>query len=116
MRKKLEIYKDILSRSLYLCRNLQSRSSLSKAMDKVSFLEIEFVHNIPISILESDFTEHDIWILNNQAKNYLKRSNELISPNFSQHKKDIQELVSLLPEERKAELKQDFLELLEISQ
>jgi len=112
MSKKQEIYREILISSLSLCRNIQSGSFLGKAVSKTSSLELEFVHNLPVSILEPEFTDHDIWFLNNQAKNYLIRCNQSTSPNYDEHKKSIETLVSSLPVEKRNGLETELEELL----
>lgn len=112
MSKKQEIYRDILISSLSLCRNIQSGSFLGKVVSKAASLEMEFIHNIPVSILEAEFTDHDIWFLNNQAKNYLISCNQTISPNYEQHKESIKQLVNLFPLDKKGDLEPVFQELI----
>ncbi|MWP60935.1 zinc ABC transporter substrate-binding protein [Gilliamella sp. Pas-s25] len=94
---KCDIYKEMLDFALSYIRNVQSQNAIRKAKDISCFYEAELVHNIMISILETDFKEHDIWFLNNQAKFYYDNCNEDISPNYRGHIERIKKLFELVP-------------------
>jgi len=68
MSRKQEIYSDMLWWALPYIRNVQTRSWLVRARDRSCYFEAELVHNLPNSLLEPEFGDHDIWFLNHQAK------------------------------------------------
>jgi len=70
---KSHLYVKMLSLSLAYIRNIQSQSEEIKGKDVSCCLEAELVHNLTTSLLSPDFSEHDIWFLNHQAKYLLKR-------------------------------------------
>lgn len=101
---KNEIYIKMLSLSLPYIRNIQSLDVKDKGRDVSCFFEAELVHNLMHSLLVSEFTEHDIWFLNNQAKYYCEKCTDDISPNYSQQVEYIKELFKLVPESLKPKL------------
>jgi hypothetical protein len=76
-----------------------------KGNNKSCYFEAELIHNLPVSMLEFEIIEHDIHFLNNQAKWYLEKCNSKISPLYERNERLIKELVSIVPEERKHQLK-----------
>ncbi|WP_250209553.1 zinc ABC transporter substrate-binding protein [Morganella morganii] len=102
--KKNEIYVKMLSLSLPYIRNVQSLSDKEKASDSSCYFEAELVHNLMHTLLTSDFSEHDLWFLNNQAKFYFERCNEDISPNYIQHVEYIKLLFGIVPTDLKVKL------------
>jgi len=65
----------------------------------------EFLHNLYVSILDEKFVFHDIWFLNVQAKSFYNHASSepwLQSPHVF---KLISELFSLVPPDKKHELK-----------
>ena len=65
-----------------------------KTKDRSCYFEAELIH----TLLVSDFMEHDIWFLNNQAKSYFEQGSDDISPNYSQKIEYIKPLLSLVPD------------------
>lgn len=106
--RKQEIYREMLTSSVCYCRNVFSGSLFSKAFDKSCFVELELVHNIPISILNPEFDEHDIWFLNHQAKGFVFNADESSTPNYSVYKSRIFELISLLNEKQLEQIDVDM--------
>ncbi|EPT7033961.1 zinc ABC transporter substrate-binding protein [Cronobacter malonaticus] len=102
--KKNEIYIKMLSLSLPYIRNIQSLDVKDKGRDVSCFFEAELVHNLMHSLLVAEFTEHDIWFLNNQAKYYCEKCTDDISLNYSQQVEYIKELFKLVPESLKPKL------------
>ena len=110
--RKQEIYRELLTDSISYCRNLASGSPISRAFNKSSLVELQFVHNIPVSILQPDFVEHDIWFLNHQAKQFVFKADESSTPNYSKYRRQIIELLSLLDEKQLAEIDPDMRKLI----
>src|SRR5699024_2717711 len=102
--KKNEIYIEMLKWALPYIRNVQSQNVFRKANDKSCYYEAELVHNLAPTILESNFSDHDIWFLNYQAKYYIENCSEDISPNYNGHIERIKKLFELVPPELKEKL------------
>ncbi|TFZ49021.1 zinc ABC transporter substrate-binding protein [Serratia proteamaculans] len=102
--KKNEIYVKMLALALPYIRNIQSLGKKEKGRDMSCFFEAELIHNLTLTILISEFTEHDVWFLNNQAKYYFEKCNDDISPNYNQHIYYIGELFKIIPDELKPKL------------
>lgn len=95
--RKQELLRDLLCQSLSFIRNRQTLPWWRKAFDKAVYFESELVHNISPSIFNSDFTDHDIWFINHQAKWYIENCTPEISPNYDFVKKTVEELIGLVP-------------------
>ena len=102
--KKNLIYVRMLSLSLPYIRNIQSLGEKAKGKDQSCFFEAELVHNLTNSLLDSEFSEHDIWFLNYQARSYFENCNDRISPNYHEHLKSIKALFDLVPDELRSKL------------
>jgi hypothetical protein len=102
--KKNEIYVNMLALALPYIRNIQSLGKKEKGRDMSCFFEAELIHNLTLTILISEFTEHDVWFLNNQAKYYFEKCNDDISPNYNQHIYYVGELFKIIPDELKPKL------------
>lgn len=102
--KKNLIYVRMLSLVLPYIRNIQSLGEGVKGKDQSCFFEAELVHNLTNSLLDSEFSEHDIWFLNYQAKSYLENCSDRISPNYHEHLKSIKSLFELVPDELRDKL------------
>jgi hypothetical protein len=94
----------MLGLALPYIRNLQLLEKTEKSLNLSCYLEAELVHNLTVTILEKNFTEHDIWFLNSQAKYYFESCNENISPNYNQHLIYIKELFNIVPGALKSKL------------
>lgn len=102
--KKNEIYVKMLSLSLPYIRNIQSMDKKDKGRDISCYFEAELVHNIMHTLLISEFVEHDLWFLNNQAKYYFEKCSEDISPNYNQQVEYITALFKMVPDSLKYRL------------
>lgn len=102
--KKNEIYVKMLSLSLPYIRNIQSMDKKDKGQDISCYFEAELVHNIMHTLLISEFVEHDLWFLNNQAKYYFEKCSEDISPNYNQQVEYITALFKMVPDSLKSRL------------
>lgn len=79
-------------------RNVQTWPWWSRLLDRSAWWDSELVHNLPVSILEPDFTEHDLWFLNVQARHYYQGCSSRLSPNYDSNVAAIRRLFSLVPE------------------
>ncbi|NIG77540.1 zinc ABC transporter substrate-binding protein [Klebsiella sp. Ap-873] len=101
---KNELYVKMLELALPYIRNLLQLERKEKILNLSCYLEAEFVHNLTVTILDKNFTDHDIWFLNHQAKAYFEKCNEDISPNYNQNIMYIKELFSIVPNDLKSKL------------
>jgi len=62
------------------------------------------IHNLPVSICEPEFVEHDIWFLNTQARTYCHECSAERSNLYLEQVKRIRELFSLVPETMRSKL------------
>jgi hypothetical protein len=63
------------------------------------------IHNLPNSIFEPEFTEHDIWFLNVQAKAYITGCDPELSPLYLEQRRRLKELFALVPDSLRGKLK-----------
>ncbi|HIH4319259.1 TPA: zinc ABC transporter substrate-binding protein [Morganella morganii] len=94
----------MLSLALPYIRNVQSLSAEEKGSDTSCYFEAELVHNLMHTLLTADFSEHDLWFLNNQAKFYFEKCSEDISPNYSQQIECIKYLFGIVPTDLRVKL------------
>ncbi len=115
MSRKQEIYKEILSWTLPSARNTLSRfrevrpfvllSLKSQRYLAAQYTVAEFTHNLYVSILDEEFTDHDIHFLNYQARIYYERGNEDFDASYYHFVSCIQQLFQQVPAERRGALK-----------
>jgi len=99
--RKQQIYNEFLFRSLPWIRSIQTQPWWHRLRrSQACYYEAEFVHNLPQSILEPEFVDHDAYFLNTQAKMFCDHCKS--SPNYESRVALIRELFSLLPEKQKA--------------
>jgi len=104
MSRKQEIYRDLLRRLLPYLRTVSSLRWWQSQRRKDLHDEAELIHNLPVSILEPKFIDHDIWFLNHQAKWYLENASKE-SLNYDANRTAIIELFSLVPEDMRVKLR-----------
>lgn len=92
------IYVRMLALSLPYIRNIQTWDEKTKGKDRSCYFEVELIHNLTVTLLESEFFDHDIWFLNRQARSYLENCSDEISPNYHEHLKCIKALFELVPD------------------
>ena len=97
MSRKQDIYTEMLFWAIPYIRNVQTYSMFRKAFDKSCYAEADLVHNLQVSILESDFVAHDIHFLNVQARYYIESYTRHKSVCYGAQKKLISELFKLVP-------------------
>ena len=113
MSRKQEIYRDILSWALPSARNTFSWYRQIKPIVVLwpksqrylaaQYRLAEFVHNIYVSLLKEEFTDHDIWFLNHQARNYYESGGEF-DAHFDMFCHYIQQLFAEVPAEQRDKL------------
>ncbi|GEP43587.1 hypothetical protein [Brevifollis gellanilyticus] len=67
---KQVIYRELLHCTLPHLRNVSSWRWWMRMCDRSAYYEAELIHNLPVSMYEPDFVEHDVWFLNVQARTY----------------------------------------------
>jgi hypothetical protein len=113
MSRKQEIYREVLFWALPTLRNCLSRYTTrfpkiflrrsERGQLKASFEIAEFIHNIYASILVEDFTDHDMYFINQQARNFIQNCD----PNAGHYALFafyIQQLINEVPPNRKKQL------------
>jgi hypothetical protein len=105
MTRKQIVYREMLSWTLPHLRNISTWSWWRRLRDQSAYYEAELIHNLPVSMFEPDFVEHDIWFLNVQARAYYEQCSEQISPLYLQQVALLRELFSLVPAELRPKLK-----------
>jgi len=98
MSPKQKVYREILWWTLPHIRNVSTWSWWRRLKDKSVYFESELVHNLPVSMYEPEFSEHDVWFLNVQAQNYVRNCSLTFSPLYSQQVARLEQLVKLVPE------------------
>jgi hypothetical protein len=102
--RKQQIYNEFLFWSLPWIRNVQTWAWWNRVRrGKACYYEAEFVHNLPQSILEPEFVDHDAYFLNTQAKMFYNHCKS--APHYDSHIALIRELFALLPEKQRALLR-----------
>lgn len=103
--RKQAIYRELLHVTLPYLRNISTWSWWHRLRDHSAYYEAELIHNLPVSILEPEFVDHDIWFLNEQARVYCRDCNETLSFLYPHHVELIRELFSLVPEALRCKLR-----------
>jgi hypothetical protein len=102
--RKQQIYNEFLFWSLPWIRNVQTWAWWNRVRrGKACYYEAEFIHNLPQSILEPEFVDHDAYFLNTQAKMFYDHCKS--APHYDSHVARIRELFALLPEKQRALLR-----------
>jgi hypothetical protein len=99
MSQKQIVYREILKRGLPYLRKVFSLQGGNVEAKEALSAELEFIHNIPISILDPDFIEHDLWFLNHQAKTFFSSPLAKYSPNYNVYVALIRTLFDEVPSE-----------------
>lgn len=105
MKSKKEIYLEMIRDAVVQSRNASTLPMFQKAFNKSSYYELELVHNLFTSLDDEEFSDHDIYFLNNQAKWYLENCSDKFSPLYEENKKRIEALISMVPSIRRNEVK-----------
>lgn len=113
MSRKQEIYQDLLGWGLPLLRNALSRTNhLSwwnfafggRREIRFSYKVAEFLHNLPVSILDEEFTDHDLWLLNVQARSFCQYASAEPLLDFQYVFGLLDELIRLVPADMRSQL------------
>jgi hypothetical protein len=94
---KQVVYEEMLHWTLPHLRNISTWPWWRRVRDRSAYYEAELIHNLPVSMFEPGFVEHDIWFLNVQARTYCRECNGDLSPYYLQQVTRIRELFSLVP-------------------
>jgi hypothetical protein len=103
MSRKQAIYQELLRTGLASIRNVQTHSSWQKVFNKSCYYESELLHRLPFSILDPEFSDQDVWFLNNQARWYYENARGTV--NYEHFAKLITELLGLVPITIRSQLK-----------
>jgi len=104
MSPKQEVYRDMLHWALPHLRNLSCGTWWQKTRDKSAYFDSELVHNLPVSLYEQGFVDHDIWFLNIQGRWYHDECNSRISPIYDRQIENLRMLFELVPPEMRSKL------------
>ena len=105
MSPKQKIYQATLRWTLPHLRNISTLSWWRRLRDRSAYYEAELIHNLPVSMFEPDFVDHDIWFLNVHARTYCEECSERLSPLYSYQVALVRELFELVPPEFRPKLK-----------
>jgi hypothetical protein len=104
MSKKQQLYCEILECILPFIRNIQTHSSWDRWRYGAFYPEMELVHNMHRIVIFPEFTEHDIYWLNSQARIFVNRGNNPVHGFYEPIVAIIAELFSMVPEPLKQKL------------
>ena len=102
--RKIEIYSEMLYKTLTYIRCQQTGSFFSKGIDKTCYMEAEFLHDVIRYINDERINSGDVKFLNYHARYYLEHATQKRYPNYESHKKNIMRLFDMVPNELKSEL------------
>lgn len=102
MSRKQEIYAELLRHSLPMARNVLSHRVIFGAGREEAFRICQLAHNLYVSILNEEFTSHDLWFLNVTAREYVNSAKGTVL--YDVVTKLIRELFSVVPSEMKNQL------------
>ncbi|EBS7636841.1 hypothetical protein CDR68_24560 [Salmonella enterica] len=97
--KKIDIYSEMLWRSLSYIRGMQTCSFISKGMDKTCYMEAELLHDVSKYLSDENMNAGDVKFLNYNARFYLENATPHNYPNYESHKKNILLLFNIVPDE-----------------
>ncbi len=79
---KQDIYQQLFWKGLVHIRNVQSQSFLKKGRDKSSYFIAELLHNLHASMFIPEYTDHDIWFINNQVRYFINNCSSKILSSY----------------------------------
>jgi hypothetical protein len=103
--EKQQLYCGMLRDVLPWLRNVQTWGWWSRLRDRSAWWDSELVHNLPVTLLERDFTDHDLWFLNVQARGYCQGCSPRLSPNYDSNVTAIRRLFAIVPADLRGRLK-----------
>lgn len=102
--RKQEIYQEMLRTGLSGLRTVRSLRWWQSWRREALYHDAELLHHLYVSILEPDFTDHDVWFLNHQVRWYLVHVNPHWSPGYYVYHPLIVELFRLVPDSLRGRL------------
>jgi hypothetical protein len=101
MSRKQEIYRELLWSGLPVLRNSFTYPVWSWVISRRKLGAIaELIHNLPVSVLEPDFTPHDIHFMNHQARYYCEATTISTEPFLEL----LRELFQIIPQDCRGRL------------
>lgn len=85
-------------------RNMAGGGWWVRRWDRSAAMEAELLHNLPVSAFRPGFCDHDLHVLNWQARRYGERCSARISILYDAQVERIARLFALVPEARRCEL------------
>ena len=101
---KQSVYREMLHWTLPHLHNVSTWQWWPRIRDRSTYYEAELVHNLPVSMYEPEFVEHDVWFLNVQARAYCQRCSAAVSALYPQQVERIRELFALVPQHLRSKL------------
>lgn len=95
---KQTVYQEMLRCTLPHLRNVSTWRWWQRVRDRTAHYEAELIHNLPVSMYEPEFVEHDVWFLNVQARAYCQQCSAELSYLYPQQVGLIRELFALVPQ------------------
>ena len=102
MRTKNEIYTELLKAALPIIRNALTRKIVFGKLRFEAYELSQLIHSLPVNILDEQFDDHDIWFLNEHARDYCQSAQN--TGTFPSVKELIKELFVLVPDDQKSKL------------
>lgn len=94
---KQQIYQEMLWWTLPHLRNISAWKWWRRVHDRSARHEAALIHNLPNSMYEPEFVQHDIWFLNVQARAYCEQCSPAQSPLYAQQVARIRRLFVHVP-------------------
>ncbi|MDU9416762.1 hypothetical protein [Pseudomonas sp. zfem005] len=104
MHERQRIYREMLRDSVIHARNRSTCGMLSRWSDKSERYELELVHNLYLVLDATEYENHDLYFLEQQAAWYVKNCPPSKSPLYRENCKRIRRLIELLPESQRGRL------------
>ena len=101
--EKQKLYEEILFFVLPMMRNVQTWPFLRRIRYNL-YDELELVHNLPPLLLRPEFSAHDVYWLNTQAKNYIVAAGAHRRFHYGTIVERVRKLLALVPPELHAKL------------
>jgi hypothetical protein len=102
MTKKQEIYLELMRLCIPYVRNRLSYGIIYGKKRKELFEITNLIHDLYVSILDKEFTDHDVWIINVHMKNYCEKNEETFL--YPEIAKLVNKLIESLPVNKKCKI------------
>ncbi|MDH5656090.1 MAG: zinc ABC transporter substrate-binding protein [Spirochaetia bacterium] len=102
MKTKSEIYTELLKAALPVIRNVLTRRIVFGKLRIEAYELSQLVHSLPVTILDEQFDDHDIWFLNEHARDYCQSAQN--TGTFTSVRDLLMDLFAIVPDEQKSKL------------